>query len=345
MAKPVTIIRGDGVGPEVIGAAVTVLDSSGADLSWESAEAGAMANIKLGDALPDETLRSIRRTRFCLKGPLETPVGHGYRSANVRLRAELDLFANVRPLRSWAGVATPFGDVDLAIIRENTEGEYSGVERYLDHDGDVAQSVSTTTRAASQRIVKYAFDHAARTRRRVVTLVHKANILKLTSGLFLDAGREMAKHYTGIRFEDMIVGNAAMQLVMNPSRFSVIVTTNLFGDILSNLTTGLVGGLGLAPEMNVGAEAAVFEPVHGTAPDIAGKGIGNPTAAILAGAMMLRHMGKGDAADRIESALRLVIVEQKCVTADIGGKASTAEFADRVAGVVRTLGSEATSLR
>jgi isocitrate dehydrogenase (NAD+) len=345
VATPVTVIRGDGIGPEVIDAAIRVLDSSGVDLAWEPAEAGAVANIKMGDALPDETLRSIRRTRLCLKGPLETPIGSGYRSANARLRAELDLYANLRPVRSYTGVETPFRDVDLAIVRENTEGEYAGVERYVDHDGGAAECVSTTTLAASQRIVRYAFEYAARHRRRKVTLVHKANILKLTSGLFLQAGRDMAKHYSGIEFEEMIVDNAAMQLVMNPSRFRVIVTSNLFGDILSELAAGLVGGLGLAAGMNVGEKAAVLEPIHGTAPDIAGKGIANPAAAIVAGAMLLRHMEEVDAADRIDSAVRLVIAERKHVTPDLGGHASTGEFADWVAGVLRTLRSGVTSLR
>jgi isocitrate dehydrogenase (NAD+) len=345
MATPVTVIRGDGIGPEVIDAAIRVLDSSGVDLAWEAAEAGAAANIIMGDAVPDETLRSIRRTRICLKGPLETPVAAGYRSANARLRAELDLYANLRPVRSYDGVETPFRDVDLAIVRANTEGEYAGVERYVDHDGEVAECVSTTTLAASQRIVRYAFDHAERTRRRKVTLVHNANVLRLTSGLFLQAGRDMAKHYSGLEFEELIVDNAALQLVTNPRRFKVIVTSNLFGDILSELAAGLVGGLGLAAGMNVGESAAVFEPAHGTAPAIAGKGIANPTAAIVAGAMLLRYAGEAEAADRVDSAVRLVIAERKHVTPDLGGSASTGEFAERVAGVLRTLGSGTTSRR
>jgi len=345
MGKPVTVIRGDGIGPEVIGAAIKVLDSTGVALTWEPAEAGAIANVKLGDALPDETLRSIRRTRACLKGPLETPIGFGYRSVTVRLRDELDLYANVRPVRSYADITGRVRAVDIVVVGENSEGEYAGVERYLDQDGDAAQCVSTTTRAASERIVKLAFEHAARARQRRVTLIHKANILKLTSGLFLQAGREIAKHYHDIEFDEMIVDDVAPQLVMNPSRFSVIVTTNMFGDILSDLAAGLVGELGLAPRMNVGASVAVFEPVHGTAPDIVGKGIANPTAAILAGAMMLRHIGEGDAADRIEAAVRLVMEERKFVTPDLGGHASAAEFTDRVAGVLRTARSAVTSSR
>ncbi len=345
MATPVTVIRGDGIGPEVIDAAMRVLDSSGVDVAWEPAEAGAAANIKMGDALPDETLRSIRRTRICLKGPLEMPIASGYESAAARLRAELDLYANLRPVRSYSGVETPFRDVDLAIVRENTEGEYAGVERYVDHDGEVVERVSTTALAASQRIVRYAFDYAARNRRRKVTLVHKANMLKLTSAIFLQAGRDIAKHYSGIEFEEMLVDNAALQLVMNPSRFRVIVTSHLFGDILSELAAGLVGGLGLAAGVNIGDDAAVFEPVHGTAADIVGKGIANPTAAIVAGAMLLRHAGEAEAADRIDSAVRLVIAERKHVTPDLGGHASSEEFADRVASVLRTIHSESTARR
>jgi isocitrate dehydrogenase (NAD+) len=342
MRTPITVIRGDGIGPEVIGAAIKVLDSTGVALAWEPAEAGAVANVKLGDALPDETLRSVRRTRACLKGPLETPVGFGYRSATVRLREELDLYANVRPVRSYADSAAPFRSVDIVVVGENTEGEYAGVERYLDQDGDAAQCVSTTTRAASERIVKYAFEHAARARQPRVTLVHKASILKLTSGLFLQAGREIAKHYHDIEFDEMVVDDVAAQLVMNPSRFSIIVTTNMFGDILSDLAAGLVRGSGLGPRMSVGASVVVFEPAHGTAPDIVGKGIANPTAAILAGAMMLRHIGEGDAADRVEAAIRLVMGEHKFVTPDLGGHASTAEFTDQIIGVLRTAPSDIT---
>lgn len=330
---------------EVIGAAIKVLDGTGVALDWQPAEAGAVAKVKLGDAHPDETLRSIRRTRACLKGPLETPVGFGYRSATVRLREELDLYANVRLVRSYADIAAPFRAVDIVVVGQNSEGEYAGVERYLDQDGDAVQCVSTTTRAASERIVKHAFEHAARARQRRVTLVHKANILKLSSGLFMQPGREIAKHYHDIEFDEMVVDDVATHLAMNPSRFSVIVTTNMFGDILSDLAAGLVGRPSLAPRMNIGASVAVFEPGHGTAPDVVGKGIANPTAAILAGAMMLRHIGEGDAADRIEAAVHLVVGEHKFTTPDLGGHASTAEFTDRVAGVLRTARSAVTSSR
>jgi isocitrate dehydrogenase (NAD+) len=345
MATSVTVIRGDGVGPEVIDAAVAVLESSGVKLALEFAEAGAVANIKMSDELPDETLRSIGRTRTCLKGPTETPIAAGHRSADARLRVALDLYATVRPVSSYSGVATPFSDVDLAIVREISEGEYAGIERYVDHDGEVAECTSRTTRVASQRIVRYAFDYAVRTHRPSVTLVHKANALKLTSGLFLEAGRDMAKHYTGVKLEEMIVDDVATQLVTNPSCFGVIVAPNLIGDILSEMAAGLVGGLSVAAGVNVGEAAAVFEPAHGTAPDIAGKGVANPTAAILAGAMLLRHLGEVEAAGRIDTAVRLVIAERRHLTPDLGGRASTVEFTDSVAAAVRTLRSKAMSLR
>jgi isocitrate dehydrogenase (NAD+) len=334
MATPVTIIRGDGIGAEVIDAAVLVLRASGVQLDWEPAEAGAAANIKMGDALPDETLRSIRRTRLCLKGPLESPAASGHQSANDRLRDELDLYADLRPVKSISGVTTPSRHVDLAVVSATADG--AAVERYLDEDGDVVQSVSTTTRAASQQVVRHAFSYATRTGRHVVTLVHDAGMLKLTSGVFLQAGRDVAKHYARSRLEEVSVDEAATQMVTNPSRFGVIVTASPLGRVLSSLAAGLVGGLGLAPGMSVGADVALFGPVHGTAPDIAGKGTANPTAAILAGAMMLRHIGETDAANQVESAVRLVIGERKHLTPDLGGRASTAEFAEHVAEVVRT---------
>jgi isocitrate dehydrogenase (NAD+) len=336
MATPITIIRGDGIGPEVIDAAVLVLRSSGVQLELEPAEAGAVANIKMGDALPDETLRSIRRTRLCLKGPLESPVASTRQGANARLRDELGLYADVRPVQSHSGVTTPFRHVDLALVREIAEGENAAVERYLDQDGDVAQWVSTTTRAAAQRVVKHAFDYAVRTNRHLITLVHNADVLQLASGLFLQAGRVTSKEYSRVRLEEMSVDSATTQMVINPSRFEVIVTMSGLGGALSNLAAGLVGGLGLAPGMAVGADVAVFGPVHGTALDIAGKGIANPTAAILAGAMMLRHIGETDAARQIESAVRLVIGERRHVTPDLGGRATTTEFGEHVAEVVRT---------
>jgi len=342
---PVTVIRGDGVGPEVIDAAMAVVDACGVGVAWDPAEAGASANIRMGDALPDDTIHSIRRNRICLKGPLEAPATSGLRSLSARLKEELDLYANIRPIRSYAGQPPPFRDVDLAIICENALGVYAGTERYLDHDGDVAESASTTTLAACQRIVRYAFDYATRNRRPSVTLVHNANMLKLSSGIFVQAGRDMAKHYGKIKFEEMIITDMAMQLVMDPSRFSVVVTSEALGDSLSAVATGLVGGRDATAAMNVGTHAAVFEPVHGIAMEIAGNGIANPTSAVLAGALLLRHIGETEAADRIEAAIRFVIADPKHVTAHSGGHMSTAEFADAVAGVVRGLESGAVSLR
>jgi isocitrate dehydrogenase (NAD+) len=336
MTTPVTVIKGDGIGPEVIDAAIRVLEACGSGLSWEFVEAGAAANVKVGTPLPEETLGSIRRTRLCLKGPLEAPISGGHRRAEAQLIEELGLHASVRRVRSYPGITTPFSDVDIAIVHENIEGEGTGTERYLDYDGEIAESSSTTTLEASQRLVRCAFDHASRHHRSKVTLVHRSSTLRLTSGVFLRAGREVAKHYTGISLEEMLVDHAAMRLVMDPARFKVIVTSNLFGGILSELAAGLVGGPGLVASMNLGREHAVFEPLHGPAPYLAGKGIANPAATIAAGALLLRHAGETDAANRVEAALQLVIQERKHLPLDLGGRASTTEFADNVAGILRT---------
>jgi isocitrate dehydrogenase (NAD+) len=345
MTTPVTVIRGDGVGPEIIDAAVQVLNSAGVDLEWTFAEAGAAANIRVGDALPDETLRSIRHTRVCLKGPLEAPAGSGHQSANARLRADLGLYATLGQIRSTWGTPSLVRGVDLTIIRENAETEGSERERYADHDGEVVELVERTSRLACERLVRNAFDYAVRTRRSLITLVHEGPALRLSSELFARTGRDVARSYGAVKLEEMLIGEAAMGLVMNPSRFEVIVTTNHLGNALSGLAGGLVGGSGLSPMMNLGADAAVFEPMHDAAFDLAGKSIANPTAPILAGAMMLRHMGEGIAADLVESATRSVIGERKRVTADLGGRASTAEFAEHVAAVVRSLRSSSASLR
>jgi len=332
----VTVIRGDGIGPEVIDASIRVLDSCGVGLTWEFVEAGAAANIRVGDPLPDETLQSIRRTRLCLKGPLEAPTADGHVATDARLVEELGLHTNLRSVHSYPGLATPFRDVNLTIVREHIEGACAGTERYLDFDGDVAESSSTTTLEGSQRIVRYAFDHAARHHLPKVTLVHRASTFKLTSGVLRRAGREIAKHYSGIALEEMIVDHAAMQLVMDPSRFKVIVTSNLFGGILSELAAGLVGGPGLAASMSIGDELAVFEAVHGTAPGLARKGIANPVAMIAAGALLVRYAGKTKAANRIDSALRLAIEQRKHLPLDLGGRASTQEFAESVVSILRT---------
>ena len=330
MAIPVTLIPGDGIGPEVVAAAVEAIEAAGAKLEWHRAAAGASAVPTHGTPIPAETLDSIRRTNLALKGPLATPIGEGFRSVNVALRKEFDLYANVRPARSFAGVETRYSGVDLVVIRENTQGMYSGVEHYCDEERTVAESISIITRKGSTRIVEYAFDYAKTRGRRRVTLIHKANILKCTSGLFLEAGRAVAQRHPEIEFKEMIVDNCAMQLVKNPHQFDVLVTTNLFGDILSDLTSGLVGGLGLTAGANIGKTAALFEAVHGTAPDIAGKGVANPTAVMLAGAMLLEHIGERTASDRLNSAIREAIASKEAVTPDLGGSATTHMFTQAV---------------
>jgi len=330
MAIPVTLIPGDGIGPEVVAAAVEAIEAAGAKLEWHRAAAGAGAVATHGTPIPGETLESIRRTKLALKGPLATPIGDGFRSVNVALRKEFELYANVRPARSFAGVETRYSGVDLVVIRENTQGMYSGVEHYCDEERNVAESISIITRKGSTRIVEYAFEYAKTRGRRRITLVHKANILKCTSGLFLEAGRAVALKHPEIEFKEMIVDNCAMQLVKNPHQFDLIVTTNLFGDILSDLTSGLIGGLGLTAGANIGKEVALFEAVHGTAPDIAGKGISNPTAVMIAGAMLLEHIGERTAADRLMSAIREAIASKEATTADLGGSATTHMFTQAV---------------
>ena len=330
MSTPVTLIPGDGIGPEVVNAAVEVIDAAGARLSWERAAAGAGAVATHGTPIPAETLESIRRNRLALKGPLATPVGEGYRSVNVALRKEFDLYANVRPAQSFAGVETRYTGVDLIVIRENTQGLYSGVEHYIDDDRSAAESIAIITRKGSDRIIEYAFNYCKQNHRRRLTLVHKANILKCTSGLFLDCGRALAQKHPEVEFREMIVDNCAMQLVKNPQQFDVIVTTNLFGDILSDLTSGLIGGLGLTAGANIGREAALFEAVHGTAPDIAGKGSANPTAVMLAGVMLLEHIGERTAAERLSTAIRETIASKEAVTPDLGGSATTRMFTQAV---------------
>jgi isocitrate dehydrogenase (NAD+) len=330
MSTKVTLIKGDGIGPEVSEGAVRAIDATGAGLVWEEVEAGAGAIPRHGAPLPEATLASIRANRLCLKGPLATPVGGGYRSVNVALRQEFDLYANVRPARTFAGLKTRYEKVDLVVVRENTQGEYSGIEHYIDPTRSAAEAISIITRHGSDRIIRFAFEYARATGRKTVTLVHKANILKMTSGLFLDTGRDIARSYPDVEFRDLIVDNCAMQLVRDPSRFDVIVTTNLFGDILSDLTAGLVGGLGLTAGANIGESAAIFEAVHGTAPDIAGKGLANPTAMMLAGVMMLDRIGQRERAQRLEAAVRKAIGDGKDLTPDIGGTGNTRSFTDRV---------------
>ncbi len=313
----VTLIPGDGIGPSITEAAVRVIQAAGVSIDWEKVEAGLPAIDKYKDPLPQEVLDSIGRNRVALKGPLTTPVGSGFRSVNVALRKEFDLYANVRPARSFEGVPCRFGTVDIVIVRENTEEFYAGIEHYIDPQHSAAETIGVVTRAGSERIVKYAYEYARSHNRKKVTTVHKANILKYTGGLFLDVSRHVGAEYPDIVTDDRIIDNAAMQMVMKPQQFDIIVTTNLFGDILSDLASGLVGGLGLAPGANIGYSAAIFEAVHGSAPDIAGKDIANPSAVILAGVMMLRHLAEYGAADRIERSVREVIKEGKKVTRDL----------------------------
>ena len=333
MPTHVTLIPGDGIGPGITDATVRILDAAGCDFVYDRQVAG-LAGVAAGnDPMPEATLASIRRTRLALKGPLETPVGGGYRSVNVALRKTFDLYANVRPARTIRPGGR-YENVDIVLVRENTEGLYVGIEHYVPIAGDpkaAAESVALITRAGSERIVRYAFEYAVSHKRKRVTLVHKANILKFSQGLFLDVGREIAKEYAGrVEFDDRIVDACAMQLVMKPETFDVIVTTNLFGDILSDEISGLVGGLGLAPGANIGARAALFEAVHGTAPDIAGKGVANPGALVLAACMMLDHIGDSTRADRIRNALTRVIREGKTLTRDLGGTANTDQFTDAI---------------
>jgi isocitrate dehydrogenase (NAD+) len=333
MPTAVTLIPGDGIGPEITDATVRVLEAAGAKLAWDTQLAGMAAVSAHGTPIPAETLESIEETRLALKGPLETPVGGGYRSVNVELRRRFDLYANVRPSKTIIHGGR-FDHVDIVLVRENTEGLYSGVEHFVKIGADdraVAESVAIITREGSMRIARYAFEYAVQHARKKVTVVHKANILKLSQGLFLDCARAVAKEYAGrIALEERIIDACAMQLVMKPETFDVIVTTNLFGDILSDQISGLVGGLGLAPGANIGERAAIFEAVHGTAPDIAGQGKANPGALLLAACLMLEHIGDGARAVRIRTAFEHIVREKKTVTPDLGGTATTAQFADAI---------------
>jgi isocitrate dehydrogenase (NAD+) len=316
MTHHVVLIPGDGIGPEVTAAARLVLDATGVEIEWQVQEVGAGVMEAYGTPLPEEVLAAIREARAALKGPVTTPVGSGFRSVNVALRRALDLYANVRPARALPGIVTPFAGVDLVVVRENTEGLYVGVEHEV-IPGEAAESVRVITRRASERVVRFACEYALANGWKRVTAVHKANILKLTDGLFLRAAREVAANYPELEFDDLIVDNACMQLVRWPQEFDVLVLPNLYGDIVSDLAAGLVGGLGVTPSANVGEGIAVFEPVHGSAPSLAGKDEANPTAAILSGALLLRHLGEGEAAARVEAAVAAVLAEGRSVTADV----------------------------
>ncbi len=332
MTQTITVIRGDGIGPEIMDAALHVLDAMDVGLAYEFADAGLAALEKTGELLPAETLESIRRNRIAFKSPLTTPVGGGFSSINVELRKRFDLYANVRPAKSHPNTKSRFpSGIDLVTVRENTEGAYSAEGQALSEDGDTATSITKTTRRGSERIVRYAFELARRTGRKKVTIVHKANILKSTSGLFLKVAREVAAQYPDIEANELIVDNCCMQLVMKPEQFDVIVTTNLFGDIISDLCAGLVGGLGLAPGANIGTDAAIFEAVHGSAPDIAGKGVANPCALLLAAAQMLDHLGMLDKAERLRNAINATLEAGESLTPDLGGSGSTMAFAQAIA--------------
>ena len=329
MGHRVTLIPGDGVGPELAEATMRVLEAGDAGLEWERVEAGAAVIDRYGTPLPESVIESIRANRVALKGPLTTPIGSGFRSVNVALRKALDLYANLRPARSMVGVPAKWLDVDLVIVRENTEDLYTGIERMVGNDA--AEATKIITRSASERIARFAFDYAVAHGRRKVTAVHKANILKLTDGLFLESCRRVAEGYPGIEFDERIVDNLCMQLVQKPQAYDVLVLPNLYGDIVSDLAAGLVGGLGVAPGANIGADAAVFEPVHGSVPKYAGLDRADPTAMILSGVLMLRHLGEAEAADRVEAAVRQVIAEGRAVTPDLGGTVGTQAMADAIA--------------
>jgi isocitrate dehydrogenase (NAD+) len=330
VSHDVTLIPGDGIGPEVAGAARRAVDATGVLIDWESVELNAEAILKTGQSLPQYVVDSLERTRVGLKGPVTTPIGEGYTSVNVALRKRLDLFANVRPVRSLPGVHTRFEDVkiDMVIFRENTEDLYSGLEHEVVRD--VVTSLKVITRTASIRIAEYAFHYASITGRKKVTAIHKANIMKLADGLFLRCCREVAARYPQIEYKELIVDNASMQLVMRPETFDILLLPNLYGDIVSDLAAGLVGGLGIVPGANMGENHAVFEAVHGSAPDIAGKGIANPTAMMLSSGMMLDYLEEREAATRLRRAVEKVYAERQHLTRDVGGSASTAQFTEAV---------------
>ena len=328
MTYRVTLIPGDGIGPEITAAATRILEASGVSFEWESHDAGIRSYEQTGDPLPETVLDSIRENKVAFKGPLTTLVGKGFQSANVALRKELDLYANLRPVRTIAGVKSRYEGINLVIVRENTEDLYSGIEHIV--MPGVTQGMKVITSHASSRIARFAFEYAVRRDRKRVTAVHKANIMKLTDGLFLDSARQVAADFPDIEFDDRIVDNLAMQLVLNPNQFDVLLLSNLYGDIVSDLCAGLVGGLGMVPAANIGEEYAVFEAVHGSAPDIAGQGVANPTALTLSGVLMLRHLGENDAADRVVKAIFDVLERGEIRTPDVGGTASTSEYADAV---------------
>ena len=326
----ITLIPGDGIGPSITEAAVRVIEATGVSIKWDEQYAGMAGIDKHKDPIPEQTIASIAQNKVALKGPLTTQLGKGFRSVNVALRKEFDLYINLRPAKSFEGVPSRYSNVDIVMFRENIEEFYSGIEHYIDAQKSAAETIGIITRYGSERIVRASFDYARKHGRKKVTIVHKANIMKFTGGLFLDVGRKVAEEFPEIQFNDVIIDNMAMQLVLNPNQYDVIVTTNLFGDILSDLCSGLVGGLGVAPGANIGKDAAIFEAVHGSAPDIAGKDIANPSALILASAMMLDHLGEAAAAEKITKAIRETLMNPNEVTKDLNpnSKVGTKQFAE-----------------
>ncbi|HEX9005471.1 MAG TPA: isocitrate dehydrogenase (NAD(+)) [Blastocatellia bacterium] len=338
MPHKVTLIPGDGIGPEITAAVVRIIEASGVDIEWESFVAGAEALTRFGDPLPEQVLESIKRNKVALKGPLTTPVGTGFASVNVRLRKTLDLYANLRPVWTLPGIVTPFGELDLVVVRENTEDLYSGLEHVV--VPGVVESIKIITEKASTRIARFAFEYARREGRKKVTAVHKANIMKLSDGLFLDCFRKIAAEYPDIQADDKIIDNTCMQLVMNPQQFDVLLLENLYGDIVSDLVAGLVGGLGIVPGANFGELGAVFEAVHGSAPDIAGKNLANPTALLQSAVLMLRYLGERPAADLIERAIIHTLAVKKVRTRDLGGTAHTTEYTEILVTTMKELSGE-----
>jgi isocitrate dehydrogenase (NAD+) len=334
MKHIITLIPGDGIGPEIVAATVRTIEATGVEIEWETHIIGAQALEKYGTTIPDSTIESIKRNKVALKGPLGTPIGKGFTSVNVGLRKALDLYANVRPIKALPNVECRYPELDLVIMRENTEDLYAGLEHVV--VPGVVESIKIITEKASTRIAKYAFEYARMNGRKKVTAMHKANIMKLSDGLFLECFYNVAKNFTEIPADDKIIDNACMQLVMRPEQFDVLVTENLYGDIVSDLCAGLIGGLGLAPGANIGEQGAVFEAVHGSAPDIAGQGIANPTAVMLSGVMMLRHMGEQEAGNRMEKAIMDVYADGELRTKDLGGTAKTADFANAIIKKLKT---------
>ena len=324
----ITLINGDGIGPEISEAVMKIIDAAGLKIDWDIQTAGADVAETEGSPLPDRVINSIKKNKIALKAPVTTPIGKGFRSVNVQLRKELDLYANLRPCKNFAGIETPFKNVDLVVVRENTEDLYAGIERMVDED--TAESIKIITRKASERIADFAFKYAVDNNRKTVTAVSKANIMKFSDGLFLECCRKIAEKYPNIEYKEILVDNLCMQLVQHPEKFDVLVLPNLYGDIVSDLTAGLTGGLGLARGANIGLECAVFEPVHGSAPDIKGQNKANPSALLLSAVEMLKYINEREYAEKIEQALLKTLKEGKVLTADLGGVATTTEFTDEI---------------